>query len=148
MFNFRMYFTLITILITVCYINNIIILQHVTLFALFTLSFLKYFTLFTLSFKVFKSLPVSIDSEKAAPMESPSIKLCMPSPKMIIQATVAILLLPPMSRDFTSLTVGLLAGCGLAMRDSCLIVEQRKKIFSSFSSVWTVLSSKKSVKQK
>jgi hypothetical protein len=31
-----------------------------------------------------------MDSEKAAPMERPSMKLCTPSPKMIIHATVAI----------------------------------------------------------
>jgi hypothetical protein len=36
-------------------------------------------------------MPVRMDSEKAAPMERPSMKLWTPSPKMIIQATVAIL---------------------------------------------------------
>ena len=34
-------------------------------------------------------IPVRMDSEKAAPMERPSMKLCTPSPKMIIHATVA-----------------------------------------------------------
>ncbi len=34
-------------------------------------------------------MPVRMDSEKAAPMLRPSMKLCTPSPKMIIQATVA-----------------------------------------------------------
>ena len=37
----------------------------------------------------------------------------MPSPNMIIQATVATLLLVLVS-DLTSSTVGLLAGCGLS----------------------------------
>jgi hypothetical protein len=36
-------------------------------------------------------MPVRMDSEKAAPMDRPSMKLWTPSPKMIIQATVAIL---------------------------------------------------------
>ena len=35
-------------------------------------------------------MPVRMDSEKAAPMLRPSMKLWTPSPKMIIQATVAI----------------------------------------------------------
>ena len=34
-------------------------------------------------------IPATMLSEKAAPMDKPSIKLCTPSPKMIIQATVA-----------------------------------------------------------
>jgi hypothetical protein len=34
-------------------------------------------------------MPVRMDSVKAAPMDSPSMKLWTPSPKMIIQATVA-----------------------------------------------------------
>ena len=35
-------------------------------------------------------MPLMIDSLNAAPMLSPSMKLCRPSPKIIIQATVAI----------------------------------------------------------
>ena len=58
--------------------------------------------------------PVRMDSEKAAPMERPSMKLWIPSPKMIIQATVAMLLadLTPS----TVSTVGRVAGCGRSWR--------------------------------
>ena len=34
-------------------------------------------------------IPATILSEKAAPIDKPSIKLCTPSPKIIIHATVA-----------------------------------------------------------
>ncbi len=63
-------------------------------------------------------IPVRMDSEKAAPMLSPSMKLCIPSPKMIIQATVAMVLPPPgPSRDFTFSTVGRPWGAVLRIHD-------------------------------
>ena len=57
-------------------------------------------------------IPVKMESEKAAPMLNPSMKLWMPSPKMIIQATVAILLPDFVLSDLTPSTVGLVIGWG------------------------------------
>ena len=58
-------------------------------------------------------IPVKILSVKAAPIERPSIKLCTPSPKMIIHATVAIF--DPcvlFSKSRTVSTVGRLSALG------------------------------------